>query len=156
MPLPSSAAKSNVTPIARLEKKAKAAKGLKRSQMERKPSKLKQTPLGHCTPVQRARVKEHACIVCRSHFGECDPAHLIPRGHPKMTPDAAEHPLAVIPLCRECHRAFDDGMDILSYLEPDWRESQAWAAGAVGLATAMRSITGEAHLRVVSGDGERG
>jgi hypothetical protein len=159
MPLPSSAAKSNVTPIARLEKKPKAAKGLKRSQMERKPSTLKKTVLGKTTEAQKERCADQVCVACGKWFGLCEPAHVVPRGTPKLSDAAADDVRAVVPLCPGldgCHRKFDENrLDLLPHLEPTWRDSQEWAAGAVGLASALRSITGEAHLRVVSDDGER-
>lgn len=62
-----------------------------------------------------------------------------------MTEEAANDTRAVVPLCFLCHRLFDDAdLDLLPYLEPRWRDSQEWAAGAVGLASALRSITGGA------------
>jgi hypothetical protein len=92
-------------------------------------------------------VANRVCIVCGYHFNECQPAHVVPRGHPKVSEDAANDVRAVVPLCpgpNGCHRLFDDGgIDLLPYLEPAWRDSQEWAAGAVGLASAVRSISGE-------------
>jgi hypothetical protein len=136
-------AKADVLPIAKPERRKKGPKGLQRSQMERKPSKLKQTPLGHTTPEQKERCANQVCIVCGSHFNACEPAHVVPRGDPKMSAVAADDVRAVVPLCHEDHRLFDEGkIDLLPHLEPQWRDSQEWAAGAVGLATATRSITG--------------
>jgi hypothetical protein len=105
--------------------------------------------LGHCTPEQKERVANQVCIVCGGFFGVCDPAHVIPRGHPKMSNVAADDVRAVVPLCRVDHIFFDKGQtDLLPYLEPAWRDSQEWAAGAVGLASAMRSITGDRSVSV--------
>jgi hypothetical protein len=77
-------------------------------------------------------------------------AHVVPRGHPKMSQPMADDVRAVVPLCpgaKGCHRLFDCGeVDLLPYLEPAWRDSQEWAAGAVGLATAVRSISVERAL----------
>lgn len=110
-------------------------------------SKLKRTPLGRCTSEQRERVANQVCVVCGGNFGQCEPAHLVPRGHPKMSEHAANDVRAIVPLCpgpMGCHRLFDEGkIDLLPYLEPAWRDSQEWAAGAVGLASAVRSISGE-------------
>jgi hypothetical protein len=139
----SSQAKADVVPINKPERRKKGPKGLALTQMERRAARLKKTPLGHCTDAQKARVADQVCIVCGKHFGHCDPAHVVPRGHPKMTPSAANDIRAVVPLCRNCHDDYDEGLDLLPYLEPTWRDSQEWAAGAVGLATALRSITGE-------------
>lgn len=106
---------------------------------------LKRTPLGRTTLEQKQRVGGRACIVCAEHGGRCHPAHVVPRSHPKMSEEAANDLRAVVPLCPTHHRAFDEGrLDLLPYLEPGWRDSQEWAAGAVGLASAMRTITGGA------------
>jgi hypothetical protein len=106
---------------------------------------LKRTPLGRTTDDQKRRVAGLACIVCAEHAGHCHPAHVVPRSHPKMTDEAANSTRAVVPLCFTDHRAYDDGkIDLLPYLEPAWRDAQEWAAGAVGLASAMRTITGGA------------
>jgi HNH endonuclease len=136
--------KAGVVPIEKPQPRVKKSARLQRHEpMERKPSKIKQTPLGHCTPEQKARVAEQVCVVCGQHFNACEPAHVIPRGHPKMSDFAADDVRAVVPLCHWDHRLFDEGkIDLLPHLEPAWRDSQEWAAGAVGLATAARSITG--------------
>lgn len=165
--------KSGVMPIEKPERKEKAPRrplkavsekraqsgepiGLKRTELSRvserkreeKPQAIstltRSTPLGHCTDEQKARVAEAACAVCRGHAGFCTPAHVVPRGHPKMSDEAADDPRAVVPLCLSCHREFDEGaIDLTAYLEPAYRDSQEWAAGAVGLASALRSITGQ-------------
>jgi hypothetical protein len=114
-------------------------------------SKLKRTPLGRCTPEQRERIESQVCIVCGEWFDACEPAHVVPRGHPKMSAVSADDVRAVVPLCHADHRLFDEGkIDLLPYLEPAWRDSQEWAAGAVGLATAMRSITGDLTRQVAA------
>lgn len=141
-------AKAGVTPIEKPAPRQKATKGLTRTKrMARGASKLKQTPLGHCTPEQKERCSNQVCIVCGRFFNLCEPSHVVPRGHPKMSAIAADDVRAVVPLCPGtdgCHRLFDeDRIDLLPFLEPAWRDSQEWAAGAVGLATAYRSITGE-------------
>jgi hypothetical protein len=146
-------AKRGVTPIAKPEKVEKTPMPLKRAKpLERRvppraaqrPS-LKRTQLGRTTPEQKQRVAGRRCLVCAEHAGHCHPAHVIPRGHPKMTDVAADDTRAVVPLCFAHHRQFDDAkIDLLPYLEPEWRDAQEWAAGAVGLAAAMRSITGGA------------
>lgn len=114
----------------------------RRTQMERKPSRLKKTPLGHCTDEQKERVAGYACIVCGKHVDECEPMHVVDRGHPKMTEDAANDVRAVVPGCHWCHLEVHEGkVELLAYLEPDWRNSQEWAAGAIGLASAYRALT---------------
>jgi len=143
MPEPSSHVKANVTPIPKPERKKKAPE-LKRTAMTCKPSKLKRTPLGHCTDAQRERVANQVCVVCGKHFNECEPMHFVDRAHPKMSQVAADDERAVVPGCHWCHIEVHEGkIDLLPCLEPAWRDSQEWAAGAVGLASAIRSITGE-------------
>ena len=103
-------------------------------------------PIGRTTPEQRARCAEQVCVVCGRHFGLCETAHAVPRGHVKMSEDAANDPRACVPLCPGpdgCHRAVDEGrIELLPHLEPAWRDTQEWAAGAVGIASAYRSLTG--------------
>jgi hypothetical protein len=97
------------------------------------------------TPTQRAKVRDRACIVCDAH--PCDPAHLIDRS---LAPSAGDDSRAVVPLCRRCHREYDDGqLDLLPHLEPRWREEIAFAVEAVGLLSALRRITGQRWAPVV-------
>lgn len=69
-------------------------------------------------PAQRKKVKGLVCVSCGADPYEgvtVDPAHLIPRHWV-----SCEHPDGVIPLCRNCHRAYDvpsGGLDILAQLE---------------------------------------
>jgi len=155
-PLPSSAAKSNVTPIARLEKKPKAAKGLKRSQMTRKPSKLKRGPVGYASDQQRGKVLAEGCRLSGHEFPRevIDPAHITPRGM-----GGCDDSDCVIGLARDLHRRYDEGdLDILPWLTLD---EQAHAVKHVGILSALKRTTGESYvperlLRVVSDDGELG
>ena len=127
------------TPLRRGTPLNSAESGLKRG-----PGPSRKTPLGHCTPAQKERVAEQVCCVCGAAFNACEPAHVVPRGHPRVSHVAADDVRAVVPLCHWDHRLFDEGkIDLLPYLEPAWRDSQEWAAGAVGLATAYRAITGD-------------
>lgn len=110
----------------------------KRSQAKR--PRLAQSPVGHATPGQRARIADRACTVCGEHAGHCHPAHLIPRGASK--PDAANDERMTVPLCPECHRLYDDGpLDLLPHLEPYWRDAIVAAVEAVGLMAALKRIT---------------
>jgi hypothetical protein len=125
----------------------KRGSGLKRrkTQFERGSTRLKHGPLGHCTEAQKERVGDLACIVCGEHAGDCHPAHVIPRA--VLPRKVADDPRAVVPLCFECHRLYDnDEIDLSSHLEPRWRDSQEWATGAVGLWRAVRYITGTRAL----------
>lgn len=157
-PLPSSSAKSNVTPIARLEKRQKSPKGLSRkSQMERKPSKLKRGPVGHASSEQKAKALREGSRVLEFAFGfeengVIDPAHITPR-----TVGGCDHEDCIVPLPRRIHRAYDEGeFSILEYLT---LEEQAHAVKHAGILGALKRTTGETYvperlLRVVSDDGE--
>jgi hypothetical protein len=114
---------------------------LQRSELQRKTplkrgsTSLRRTPLGHCTPEQRERVRGLPCIACGVFSGPCHPAHVIDRA--TVSQDAADDVRACVPLCFPHHRAYD----LLPYLEPRWRDSLEWAVGAVGLLRALRRIT---------------
>jgi hypothetical protein len=165
-PLPSSEAKSNVTPIARLEKKPKSAKGLKRSQMERKPSKLKRGPVGHASTEQKEKVlREGARLDAATvgvialglgflDLGPLDPAHIIDRTH-----GGCDDEDCICPLPRRLHDLYDEKkLDLLPWLTLD---EQSHAVKHVGIPSALKRTTGEPYvpermLRVVSDDGEMG
>jgi hypothetical protein len=67
--------------------------------------------------------------------------HLIDRS---LTTDGQDDPLAVVPACFECHRAYDDGrVDILPALEPWFRDELAFAVARVGLLTTLRRVTNQ-------------
>jgi hypothetical protein len=55
--------------------------------------------------------------------------------------DSQDDPLAVVPLCREHHRAYDTGqLDLLPYLEPHWRDELAFAVQRYGLISTLRRV----------------
>lgn len=82
---------------------------------------MRQTPLKRSTPTrrravspaspaQREKVRTESCIVCGQPG--TDPAHLVPRS--LLGCDSA---LCVLPLCRTCHQAYDQGaLDLEPYL----------------------------------------
>ncbi len=91
-----------------------------------------------CSTRQREAVTDKACAVCCSM--PCDPAHLIDKS---LATDLGD-PLAVIPLCRRCHRAYDEGgLDLLPYLEPRYRAELAFAVERVGLLTTLQRVTND-------------
>lgn len=91
------------------------------------------------SPQQRRAVAGQVCLVCGR--SPVDPAHLIPRG---VTSVDQDDPLAVVPLCRRDHRAYDDGrLSILEYLEPRFREELAFAVKRVGLLSTLQRVTNE-------------
>jgi hypothetical protein len=96
------------------------------------------------SPAQRAKVEAYgACIVCGREPDwdgvPLDPAHVIDRS---LHPDPDGDPLRVVPVCRVCHTAYDDGLlDLLPFLEPGWRAELAEAVRCVGLIRALQRIT---------------
>jgi hypothetical protein len=153
-PLPSSEVKATVTPVARLEKRKKVPQRLKRSEMERKPSRLRRTPLGHASAEQKRKTEAQGCRVSAWTFetGTVHPAHVVDRGI-----GGCDSELCVIGLRADLHREYDRGE--LSILEFLTLEEQEHAAGHLGLLGALKRTTGESYvperlLRVVSDDGE--
>ena len=85
------------------------------------------------------RDAEGVCRVCGRD--PVDAAHIIPRS---LAPNGAEQQDNIVPLCRSCHRLYDEGfLSLEEYL------TAAEAACAVLLAGGLR-----AALRVVSGGRE--
>lgn len=81
--------------------------------------------------------EEGVCRVCRLNPPEA--AHIIPRS--RINPGLAEDARNCCPLCRECHRAFDEErLDLLPYLT---RDEQAYAVELVGLFEAYRRISND-------------
>jgi len=79
--------------------------------------------------------QEGRCRVCRS-LTELDPAHIVPRSL-----GGGQSDLAVVPLCRTCHTAFDSHrLDLLPFLT---YEEQAEAVRVVGIERARRRLGGE-------------
>lgn len=102
------------------------------------PSKPKPRTISPASPAQRSKVRLAPCLRCES-LGPCDPAHLIDRSE-----GGGDDPRAVVPLCRMCHRLYDDGKaDLLPHLEPYYREELAYAVELVGLIRALERITNE-------------
>jgi 5-methylcytosine-specific restriction endonuclease McrA len=77
------------------------------------------------------------CRVCGAENPEA--AHIIPRS--QVGPPRGEHPDNIVPLCRECHRNYDQGrLDLLPFLT---RSEQAKAVELHGLIGALRRITND-------------
>lgn len=146
----SSQAKAGVLPIEKPQPRARSPHRLaRRTQLNRASKSLKRTPLGHCTPEQKARVRDLACIACGRGLGHCHPAHVIDSGG--LSAEVANDVRAVVPLCPVCHRLYDDlQLDLSPYLEPVWRDAVVWAVEAVGLFRALRRITGQRWAPVES------
>ena len=99
---------------------------------------LSRVPLPAASEEQQRKVDGRGCLVCRGS-GAVDPAHLVPRSR-----GGCDHPDCVVPLCRRCHRAFDDGrLDLLPYLEPHRRAELAHALQHLGLIELLERVTAE-------------
>lgn len=115
---------------------------MKRTQMQRKPSKLKRTPLGHASPEQKAKVAREGARL--SFFDEPwdtmpDAAHVTPRAI-----GGCDNELCVIGLHRKQHKLYDeDKLDILPYLT---LEEQAHAVSHLGILGALKRTTGDNYV----------
>jgi len=93
---------------------------------------------------QRAKVRNLFCAAAPDPLALCvgpiDPAHVIPRG---VMADGQDDALAVIPLCRWHHIAYDTGgLDLLPALEAHgYRDELAFAVARVGLLATYRRVT---------------
>ncbi len=93
--------------------------------------------LAPASSAQRDAVRGLACIVCGAR-SDIDPAHLVPRSL-----GGCDHPLCVVAPCRMHHRAYDRGrLDLVPYLEPRCRNQAAHAVTHLGLAGALRRLSG--------------
>jgi hypothetical protein len=110
--------------------------------LQRRSTLRRTTPLARgswtpASPQQRAKVAGRRCVACE-RATRIDPAHLVPRGL-----GGCDDALCVVALCRVCHRRYDRGaLDLVPYLEPDLRAEAAHAVGHLGLAGALRRLSG--------------
>lgn len=109
--------------------------GLRRGAATQRRTPLRRSGFKAASPAQRRKIAPFGCLVCRRR--PCDPAHLVSRRH-----GGCEHPGCVVPLCRACHRAFDDGrLELLGCLEPGFRAQLAHALSHVSLAWLVGRVT---------------
>jgi hypothetical protein len=99
---------------------------------------LKHGPVSPASLAQRIKTRDRLCLHCGA-LG-CDPAHLTPR-----TSGGCSEPACVIPLCRTCHRDFDDGrIDLEPILAlPQLSEERSHMAGHMSLRQCIQRLTGE-------------
>lgn len=90
------------------------------------------------SPAQRSKVKDLECANCTTKT-TIDPAHLIPRS---LLGDGQDEAMAVIPLCRACHRAYDQGaLDLLPAVQRFYPDELAFAVLRFGLLRTLRRVT---------------
>jgi hypothetical protein len=103
------------------------------------------------SPAQRREVAPQGCLACGGR--PWDPAHLVPRAT-----GGCDHADCVVPLCRACHRGFDDGrLELLRHLEPRFRSELAHALSHASLAWLVARVTaGRWRLVTPARDGGEG
>jgi hypothetical protein len=96
----------------RLERRAPLEQ---RSQLSRGRKPTRRRPVSEASPEQRGKVRAAlVCVGCATAVAKFDPAHLVDRSL-----GGCDHADCVVPLCRTCHRAYDEhGLDLLPALEP--------------------------------------
>lgn len=110
---------------------------LHRTPLNAKPFQRKPHAISAASQAQREAVRGRSCLVCART--PVDPMHVVPRGM-----GGCSDALCVVPACRECHRAYDNGtLDLVPYLEPRFRDQQAHAVSHLGLARAYWRLTNE-------------
>lgn len=146
----SNQAKAGVAPIDKPERRKKSPKGLSRTQMERKPSRLKRGPVGYASPEQKAKVEREGprldlsvaeihALVGLVDLGPTDPAHIVPR-----TQGGCDSEHCICPLPRLLHDLYDDGkLDLLPWLT---LEEQAHAASHAGLLGALKRTSTDTYV----------
>lgn len=103
----------------------------------RRRAPLASPALAPASPAQRAAVRGAPCLVCGAR-APVDLAHLVPRSL-----GGCDDALCVVALCRAPHRAYDRGrLDLVPHLEPRHRAQAAHAVGHLGLARAVRRLSG--------------
>jgi len=112
---------------------------LKRTQMARKPSTLKRSPVGHASASQKGKVLAQGARIHWATSEPVDPAHITPRSL-----GGCDHSDCVIGLTRSSHRDYDAGeLDILPYLT---LEEQGHAVSHLGILGALKRTTGDNYV----------
>lgn len=105
----------------------------------RRNSRPKRGPVSPASPAQRDKVRDRCCANCGA--GNCDPAHLASRAQ-----GGCDSPDCVLPLCRLCHRDFDDGcLDLEPVLAlPEFAVERSHMAGHMSLSQCIKRLRGRA------------
>lgn len=144
-----------------LPSQAKPRKPLRRvsekreGEARRRGSTLRRGKGFEASKAQRDKVRGLTCLGCgreESATLPIDPAHIWPRGKGGCD-DAA----CVVPLCRTCHRAFDQGaLDLLERMAGSeaWQVEQAHPilAHGVGLVELVRRLSADSYSFVKSAE----
>lgn len=87
------------------------------------------------SPAQRSKVRDLPCLKCGKgrHEAKIDPHHLIA--------SCCDHPDAVVPCCRTCHRAHHDGSSLLEYLWPRFTVELQHALTHVSPVTLIQTVS---------------
>ncbi len=117
----------------------------------RRRSTLKQGKGFQASRAQRDKVRGLPCLGCRQEI-PVDPAHIWPQGK-----GGCDHSDCVIPLCRTCHRSFDEGkLELLERLAGTeaWAEEQAHPILVHGVSPVelVRRLSGGAYEFVKRSD----
>lgn len=102
----------------------------------------KPKPVSPASSEQRTKVDGRLCVNCGDP-GPCDPAHLCSRAQ-----GGCDHPDCVVPLCRACHRAFDEGhVDLEPVLALDaFAAERSHMAGHMSFQRCVQRLRGERVL----------
>lgn len=94
-------------------------------------------PISPASFEQRLKVRHELCVNCGGL--NCDPAHLTSRAQ-----GGCDSRLCVIPLCRNCHRAFDNGaLDLEPILAlRQFAEERAHMAGHMSFQQCIQRLKG--------------
>jgi hypothetical protein len=132
----------------RRRRRLERRKGVRRSGRPQRRKPLRRSRIAPASEAQRAKVAGRTCLVCGRR--PVDPAHLVPRSLAGC--DESE---CVVPLCRRCHRAFDQGeLELLPCLEPGCRVELAHALSHLPLVALVRRVAkskGQSSLESPSG-----
>ena len=100
--------------------------------------RAKRHPISPASLEQRIKVRDQACVNCGNH--DCDPAHLTSRAQ-----GGCDSEDCCIPLCRNCHRAFDNGaLDLEPLIAlPQFSKERSHMASHMSFARCIQRLRGK-------------
>ena len=136
---PQAQSEARVRLAAERREQRRSEKTPKHSTLKRVLPRVPRRAISPASTAQRQKVELMVCPHCGSE--ECEPVHVVDRS---LTSVGQDDPRAVIPGCREMHRAYDDGnLSLLEFLEPHFRQELAFAVERIGLLSTLRRVTKE-------------